>query len=436
MPTVPYDIQRKSPRFARQRWLLDSMIRTIGPEWDQGRLHYYSAPCGPDYTAPIMSLTKTIKKFDDMAPQMAATARHFETQALASVNAGHEVTAGEQFFAASVMYGAAQWSVLAQTELNTALENKKSDCYAEYINRADHRIEPVKVPYDGRELKGYFHLPQGYAGGKLPCIVMVTGMDAFKEQDLQAAGDRHLRRGFAVLCLDVPGQGSALPDGIWYVPEKFGEVGVAAFETVAARKEVDPARVMMWGLSFGSLWATQMAAAEPRYAACAVMYTCFQPENWIMTEMGSSSFSLRFMYMTGAEDEDEFLRILQAINPMSLGVKIKMPCLILAGENDELTDFGRTLEHMNNVQTPKTLIVYSGELHGLRDTFSSLHGPPDFPYVADWLADRAAGKPLKSEYIVVDQTGQLHAQPYGTDRKYEYGAPMGVQQMLATPPLK
>ena len=40
-----------------------------------------------------------------------------------------------------------------------------------------------------------------------------------------------------------------------------------AFDAAAARPEVDPERIMMWGLSFGSFWATQMAAAEPRFAA-------------------------------------------------------------------------------------------------------------------------------------------------------------------------
>ena len=430
MPTIPYDMQRKSARFSDQRWLLDAVIRLNGPEWDQGRLHYYSAPCGTDYTAPIMSLGKTIKKLDDMTPQMAAVAKRFEMQGRASAEDGHQVTAGEQFFAASVMYGAAQWAIFAQTELNTALEKQKTICYAEYIVRADHTIEAVSVPYDGRRLKGYFHLPQGYTAGELPCIVMVTGMDAFKEQDLGASGDRYLRRGFAVLCLDVPGQGSSLPDGIWYEPEKFAEVGVAAYELMSARAEIDSTRIMLWGLSFGSLWATQMAAAESRYAACAVMFTCFQPENWIMSQMGSSSFSLRLMFMTGAKDDAEFQKILKTIDPLSLGARMKMPSFVLAGEDDELTDFGKTVEHVNHIRGPKTLLVYSGELHGLSDTRSSLLGPPAFPFIADWLADRAADKHLDSAYIVVDQTGQVHTQPYGASRVYQYGAPLGIESVV------
>ncbi len=129
------------------------------------------------------------------------------------------------------------------------------------------------------------------------------------------------------------------------------------------------------------------------------------------------------MYMTGAKDEADFQKILATIDPLLLGAKMKMPCLVLAGEDDELTDFGKTVEHVNRIQRPKILLVYSGELHGLSDTRSSLLGPPAFPYIADWLADRASGKRLESEYIVVDPAGQVHVQPYGADPSYQYGAP-------------
>ena len=95
------------------------------------------------------------------------------------------------------MYGGAQWPIFADTELLQALERKKTDCFAAYTKRANHRIEAVEVPYQGRSLAGWLHLPPGYQGGELPCLMMVTGMDAFKEQTICSAADRFLRRGFA-----------------------------------------------------------------------------------------------------------------------------------------------------------------------------------------------------------------------------------------------
>ena len=37
----------------------------------------------------------------------------------------------------------------------------------------------------------------------------------------------------------------------------------------------------------------------------------------------------------------------------------------MAGENDSLSDFGCTTEHLNNVPGLKTLVVYAGGDHGL-----------------------------------------------------------------------
>ena len=44
MPSLSHDSQRRETRFREQRWLLDAVIKHTGPEWDQNRLHYLSAP--------------------------------------------------------------------------------------------------------------------------------------------------------------------------------------------------------------------------------------------------------------------------------------------------------------------------------------------------------------------------------------------------------
>ena len=59
---------------------------------------------------------------------------------------------------------------------------------------------------------------------------------------------------------------------------------------------------------------------------------------------------------------------------------------------------------------------------------------PFFTIIADWLMDRAAGKPLASTYNLVDSTGKTHTHPWGKDRTYEYGAPLGVEQLYSDEP--
>jgi hypothetical protein len=293
MPITPYDLQRRVTRFKDQRWLLDAVIQLVGPEFDQSRLHYLSAPMGPDFQGPVMGLQALIKRWDDISREFSGLARRFELQAHAAQAQGHAITASDGFFAASVMYGGAQWPIFENTELNKALEAKKTTCFLEYMKGADHPIEAVEIPYRGKSLPAYLHLPPHHDGKPLPCVVMIDGMDAFKEVAVCAAGDRFLRRGMACLVIDGPGQGSSLLRRIWYEPEHFGEVGTAAVDCLLDRQEVDPKKILAWGLSFGSFWATQMVAAEPRFSACAVMYTCFQPTNWPLYEMASPTFKQR-----------------------------------------------------------------------------------------------------------------------------------------------
>lgn len=437
MPSVPYTHQARVGRFRDQRWLLDSVIRVLGPEFDQSRLHYLGAPMGADWMGAVLGLEKQVARWDDIAPVFARTARRFELQAVAAERQGHRTTAGDAYFAAAVLYGGAQWPIFAQTDLLAALERKKNECYAKFIGFADHRVEAVRIPYGDASLAAHLHLPPTWRKGeKLPVVVMIEGMDAFKELAVASAGDRFLRRGLACLVIDGPGQGTALAEGVWFDPDRYGEVGTAAVDWLLQRPEIDPDRIIAWGLSFGSYWATVMAAHEPRFCACAVMYTCFQPRNWPLLEMASPSFRQRMMFMAGLAHEAELDAFMAKMDVMPLGPKLTMPYLVMAGEDDSLSDLSCTFEHMNNVAGPKTLYVYAGEEHGFGGSPSSQLGTPFFLLMADWLADRAAGKPLESTYNLIDRTGQMHSEPYGQTRSYQYGAPLGVEQLWSEhPPL-
>lgn len=434
MPINPHVLEDRDRRFADQRWLLDAVIGLVGPDWDQGRLEYLSQPVGPDNRAAIMGLKQSIRKFDDFTREMVQVARHYELRGVQQRAAGHPTSAGDDFFAASVLYGGAQWPIYSNTELNVVLEQKKTDCYLAYVKHADHAIEPVEVPYGDRTVAGWFHLPIGYTSGAVPCVVMQSGMDAFKELGVMASADRYLRRGMAVLSLDVPGQGTSLVRGIWYEPDAFGSLGTSAFEFAAARPEVDGTKIMVTGLSQGSFWATQMAAAEPRYAACAVMFTCFDPHNTTMFATQSPTFRQRFMYMTGSSSFEELETVIASMDVLPLSTKITMPYLVIMGEDDPLTDPEQTFSHLNNVPGPKELLFYTGDTHAPVTRRSGQLGPPVFRYIVDWLADRASGAPLSSQRITVDATGRQHPVAWGEQQHYSYGAPLDAKTLLGTSP--
>lgn len=438
MPINPFSVQERDPRFADQRWLLDLVIDVVGPDWDQGRLEYYASPCSPDHKAAFLALRGSIRKFDDFTREFARVGRHFELRGKAQIKAGHNRSAADDLFAAAIAYGAAQWPIYTGSEVNHVLEQKKNECYRGYLERADHPVRAVEVPYQDRSVPGYLHLPPGASEGdadaQLPLVVMVSGMDAFKELTVCASADRYLARGLAVLVLDGPGQGSCLPREIWYDPASYGELGVNAYETAAAAPEVDPDRIMVWGLSQGSFWATQLAAAEPRYAACSVMYTCFDPRNAAMFATQSPTFRQKFMYMTGSTNFDELEQKVAAMDVGPLSANLTMPCLVIAGEDDPLTDPQQTFDHLNNVPGPKVLLFYTGENHAPVTRRSGQLGPAVMIYPADWLADRAAGIPVESQKITVDSLGRPHIEAWGDTQHYSYGAPLDARTLLGDGP--
>lgn len=431
MPTMPLDVTRRAQRFSEQRWLLDAIISLMGPEWDQGRLGYMAAACGHDSQGDFIGLRHLIKTYNDMTREFMKAARRRELRAEAELKQGHEATARESFFTANVLYGGAQWSIEANTPLNLELNQKKTDCYAKFIQLAGRHIELLDVPFEERSVPAILSIPPTYKQGeKVPCVVIVSGMDGWKELSVAMDGDKWLQRGFAVLAVDGPGQGESLIREVWYDPDTYGRLGPSAFDVAAARPEIDPKRIVVHGLSFGSYWASTLAAAEPRFLACGVAMTNFEPSGFSIFQTASPTFKLRFIYMTGAKDEAELDKIVQKLDVSKFAPHIKCPFLVAAGEDDQLTDTSYTIGFLNSLTGPKSLIFYEGEDHGLHASRAGQLGPEAFTMVADWLSDRVRGVEAKSTYTEVDANGMVHVEPWGNKREYTYGITESTKKMI------
>ena len=60
-------------------------------------------------------------------------------------------------------------------------------------------IEIVRIPFQGRELPAYLHLPHAPGPGEaFPCCINIPGMDSSKETGVMMHGDGYLERGMAV----------------------------------------------------------------------------------------------------------------------------------------------------------------------------------------------------------------------------------------------
>ena len=326
----------RTHRWVAQRWLIDNIIRAVGIDWDQPRTISYNAPCGPEANADFAAIRERVKKYADIAPAFAATARRREAKALAADEAGELVTARQNYFIAAVHWAAAQWPYDETNDINLRYNQRKRECYTRYGELADHRVEAAWIPFQGKALPGWFHLPPGYQGGRIPAIVSIPGMDGFKEANVSIYGDRWLARGIAVLVVEGPGQYESAVMGIHVSMPNWIEAARAIMDWIAARPEIDPRRIGIIGSSFGSFFSTIVCANEPRFRACAVSATCLEPGCHTIFEEASPTFKQRFMWMSGYSDEDAFDPFRGTLTWEGHAEKIRVPYLCVAGEADEL----------------------------------------------------------------------------------------------------
>lgn len=233
-------------------------------------------------------------------------------------------------------------------------------------------------------------------------MVFLGGMDNFKEMLVTSPSDKFLERGIAVLTFDGPGQNEArISRNIVCTEDNFVSAGKSAMDLLLARNDIDPDRIGITGISMGSFWLTQIVAHDHRYKAAAGFYICHEPGQATLLNVAIPVFKDRYMWMAGYNDEDAFDEFAKKLTLEGLGAKITCPYLSVAGGDDDLSPIEHTYKLHDEIKSPNTLVVYRGELHGVTDNMDVR------AFIADWMKDRFAGKPLTSRRIYKDcRTGQ------------------------------
>jgi len=394
-------------RFAEQRWALDNIIRANGIDWDQPRSLYLSAPCGVEAGADFAAVRARVQKMADIGPAFESTAKRREGKARAAEADGDKITARDNWFMAAIHYGAAEWPYDDSGAKHIELHQKKRACYANYARLADHKVEAVAVPLRDKSIPAWFHLPPGYAGGKLPVVISIPGMDSFKEAGVALGNDRWLARGAAVLSIDGPGQYESPLLGVYVSMQNWIDAGPALVDWLGTRPEIDARRIGVTGTSFGSFFGTIMAAHEPRIAATAVASTCLEPGCHTIFEEASPTFKKRFMWMSNFTDEAKFDEFAKTLTWEGHVEKIRSPYLVVAGEADELSPLEFTDRMIRTMTGPRQLVVYADSRHSVGGVPAANLGPFPPGLVADWLIARLDGKPFASERWFVQPTGQV-----------------------------
>lgn len=127
--------------------------------------------------------------------------------------------------------------------------------------------EPLMIPYEDTHLPGYLFLPD-MTQKNWPLIIDTGGGDAIKEELFFNSVGGALKRGYAALIFDGPGQGTMLRKQALPFRPDWEVVITAVIDHMLKLNKINANQIILYGSSFGGYLAPRAATVEHRIAAC------------------------------------------------------------------------------------------------------------------------------------------------------------------------
>ena len=270
------------------------------------------------------------------------------------------------------------------------------DCFNRYIRNVDRpRIERVEVPFEkGKKLPGYLVHAENNRSSKPPVVVFFDGLDITKELQYMRGVEDIARRGMSCLAMDGPGNGESIRFRKLYLRHDYEAAGSAALDYLETRKDVNPRKAAVMGISLGAFFAPRVASFEHRYKACVSWGANWNyQETWrrriaagFKTELSVPGHHIK--WILNAKSYDEVLAKLAGFPLDGVVQKMRCPYLIAHGADDkqEGTPVARKLYRAAGSKD-KTLKIFTvaegGSQHCQRDNLSI-----GTAYIFDWLQEK------------------------------------------------
>ncbi|MEI7682416.1 MAG: alpha/beta fold hydrolase [Betaproteobacteria bacterium] len=384
-----------------QQWMLDLALNM------RGRVQNFEVDGGE--TPP----GKRARNYRMYSKVWRQAAEQHEALAKRAQSLGHNATATAHFDHAIEAYRMAQHAIFFDNHpVKKTLYRKLCEMVDRQITTAAYPIERVEVPFDdGKTISCLFHMLPDRR--KAPTIIYVPGMDQTKEAFPRVNHNLALSRGFNVLSMDGPGQGSSNMQKIRAVGDNYERAGAAVISWLRKRPEVNAGKIALYGISMGSYWTLRLASYDRRIAAVASATACFNPNNTIFTQ-SSPRFKQMFMFMAGYTDEAKFdVEVAQQMTVRGHLEKIQCPTLLATGEFDPLCPLEDAIEAYGELKAQKEMWVFENQYHPQR-SLSNLGGLANHEYVIDWLHDVLVGKGLSKRHNRIAYIKEGGDGPFGS----------------------
>ena len=331
---------------------------------------------------------------DAWREEWCAMGRRLEAVADQAAAEGRQMTAGNYYLRAGMYYFTGERFV-PPGDLKRQLGRKALACQHAGLRRRHPNVEIVEVPYEGTTLPALFMKAPGVSD-RAPAVVVFDGMDNCKEMSVLFAGLEFAARGFHTLAIDGPGQGESLRLRGLSARHDYEVPGRAAYDWMAARPEVDPARVAVMGYSFGGYYAARIAAFDRRYAAGVA----FAALHWDLAAWQreikrrhesdprtTAQSTFHFPWVMGVPDMDAAIEKAQRFSLADVAGHITGPFLVVHAEADQVVPVAsahRLFAAIGSARKELKILTAAdgGTYHAQAD-----NRQVGVDYIADWLEE-------------------------------------------------
>ena len=291
------------------------------------------------------------------------------------------VAARNAFLTAAKFYGIARFP--AKT-LPGQLDAYRK--HLRYYKRAGQYFDPelivLDIPYDGKTIQGYLHMPPDIE--KPPLILWNGGIDTWKGDSYNNI-QPYIDRGFAVMTFDVLGTGE---NSGWAAEPDSNKLHSAVIDHMQTQPMIDGRYIAHVGFSFSGYYAARNAITEDRLfaviSACGPVH-----DGWknIYKGVWEIQEALSAAIHVDRDDPAAIQEKMQRFSLVNQGLlngpdSVKLPTLIVNGDLDDLAPVS-DLRLLADSGQETDLWIMGGDQHCFGQYRSIV-----MPKMADWLTSR------------------------------------------------
>ncbi len=323
------------------------------------------------------STLERIRVWGDWCREWCNTAKAHEDRAEKSAASERLLSAAQFYLRAASCYHFAQNLFYEDLDQKAAAQKRKLECFAKGAPALDPAPVHVEIPFDGITMAANLRIPN--EGEKLPCVILIPGSDASKEE-FYPREEYFLRRGMATLSLDGPGQGETWSRMRMRVD--YERAISAAIDWLSKHPRIDEKKVGLWGGSFAGYLVVRAAAFDKRVVACVENCGPFD----ISYYRWDDTLRLRrFNYLWGTTSAAEARDRAAQVTLKGVIEKVECPLLFIHGKADPVTPYHEAQKMYDSAKCTKDIWLLDEGNHVCHNLHHIVR-----PMTADWMSQKLA----------------------------------------------